>query len=325
VSKLDDFVTEEVLARLDEARSRVAYITGKGTTSRQAAEVSRFYAEIRSIMATALCTHLDERTREYASTILKNAESVSPKIREALEGVIHQRLQAMESALQIASEGQKEQVAAYLTQMVALLRDFAANPEAVSKLPHDLPATAKTSLDVSDGPIDGHASETPVMVLQEQHYEIQDNSTGFTYERIFRPYIDTADMVTIEDPYIRLPYQVENLVRFCALVIRCGRVRQIILISGCQVGDDTDEADDRLEALRRDLNTRGVEFTWKREPTLHDREIRFDNGWTVKIGRGLDIYYKPENWISVEAADFSLRRCKQTKVDIYHLSSIARD
>ena len=42
---------------------------------------------------------------------------------------------------------------------------------------------------------------------------------------------------------------------------------------------------------------------------MHDREVRFSNGWIVKIGRGLDIYQKPESWVSLEASDFSLRRC----------------
>ena len=28
----------------------------------------------------------------------------------------------------------------------------------------------------------------------------------------------------------------------------------------------------------------------KLNPNLHDREIRLDNGWIIKIGRGLDFY-----------------------------------
>jgi ATP-dependent Lon protease len=50
---------------------------------------------------------------------------------------------------------------------------------------------------------------------------------------------------------------------------------------------------------------------------LHDREVRLDNGWTVKIGRGLDFYQKPEGWYAVGAIDLSLRRCLETKVDVF--------
>ena len=50
---------------------------------------------------------------------------------------------------------------------------------------------------------------------------------------------------------------------------------------------------------------------------LHDREIRIDNGWVVKIGRGLDFYQKPGGWFEVGSHDLSLRKCLETKVDIY--------
>ena len=51
--------------------------------------------------------------------------------------------------------------------------------------------------------------------------------------------------------------------------------------------------------------------------SLHDREIRLDNGWVIKIGRGLDFYQPPKSWFDVGANDLSLRPCLETKVDIY--------
>ena len=47
------------------------------------------------------------------------------------------------------------------------------------------------------------------------------------------------------------------------------------------------------------------------------REIRIDNGWTVKIGRGLDFFQKPESWFGVGVNDLSLRKCLETSVDIF--------
>ena len=55
----------------------------------------------------------------------------------------------------------------------------------------------------------------------------------------------------------------------------------------------------------------------KLNENLHDREIRLDNGWVIKIGRGLDFYQKPEGWFSIGSSDFSLRKCLETKVDIF--------
>ena len=50
---------------------------------------------------------------------------------------------------------------------------------------------------------------------------------------------------------------------------------------------------------------------------LHDREIKIDNGWTIKIGRGLDIYQKPDSWFSIGVYDQALKKCRETNVDIY--------
>lgn len=51
--------------------------------------------------------------------------------------------------------------------------------------------------------------------------------------------------------------------------------------------------------------------------TLHDRDIRLDNGWVIKIGRGLDFYQKPASWHEIGVHDLALRRCLETKVDVF--------
>jgi ATP-dependent Lon protease len=50
---------------------------------------------------------------------------------------------------------------------------------------------------------------------------------------------------------------------------------------------------------------------------LHDREIRIDNGWIVKIGRGLDFFQKPDSWFGVGVNELSLRKCLETSIDIF--------
>jgi ATP-dependent Lon protease len=127
-----------------------------------------------------------------------------------------------------------------------------------------------------------------------------------------------AASITVEDPYIRYRYQVDNFSRFCALAISLGAAKSITLKSGAAFGEDLDEAESRLETLRRELaKNHGVTFQWSRSEKTHDREVVFSNGWTVKVGRGLDIYYPPESWASVGASNFNLRKCRQTKVDVF--------
>ena len=152
---------------------------------------------------------------------------------------------------------------------------------------------------------------------QEDHYTILYGDTGHSYESIFGKYLKGCTAILIEDPYIRLMHQIQNLVRFCELAVKMGSVEKIKLVTGFD--NDAQKADiqEKFEMLQESLRTSGIEFTWTFSPVIHDRAINLDNGWIIKIGRGLDIYQRPENWYSIGASDFDLRPCLETMVDIY--------
>jgi len=153
--------------------------------------------------------------------------------------------------------------------------------------------------------------------LKEQHFTILYGDTGYSYESIIGPYMQGAKSIVIEDPYIRLQHQIQNFVRFCETVLKAGTVKKISLITGYD--DKTQLADiaEKLDELKQSLLELDVELEVKLNPNIHDREIRLDNGWIVKIGRGLDFYQKPGGWFEVGANDLSLRKCLETKVDIF--------
>jgi len=152
---------------------------------------------------------------------------------------------------------------------------------------------------------------------KEQHFTILYGDTGYSYESILGPYLQGAKSVVIEDPYIRLQHQIQNFVRFCETVLKAGTVKKISLITGYD--DKTQLADiaEKLDELKQSLLELDVELEVKLNPNIHDREIRLDNGWIIKIGRGLDFYQKPGGWFEVGANDLSLRKCLETKVDIF--------
>lgn len=153
--------------------------------------------------------------------------------------------------------------------------------------------------------------------LREQHFTILYDDTGYSYESIIGPYLQGAKSVVIEDPYIRLQHQIQNFVRFCETVLKAGTVKRINLITGYD--DKTQLADiaEKLDELKQSLLELDVELEVKLNPNMHDREIRIDNGWVIKIGRGLDFFQKPGGWFEVGANDLSLRKCLETKVDIF--------
>jgi len=157
--------------------------------------------------------------------------------------------------------------------------------------------------------------------LKEQHYTIFYNATGYGYESIIGPYLVGAKEITVEDPYIRITHQIQNFIRFCETVIKLSTVRKIDLITGYDERTDVAEMKDHLEEVKQSLLEFDVMLDIKLKPNLHDREIRIDNGWILKIGRGLDFYQKPNTWFELGVNDLSLRKCLETKVDIYKIES----
>jgi ATP-dependent Lon protease len=161
------------------------------------------------------------------------------------------------------------------------------------------------------------ASGPSPVKLKEQHFTIHYGDTGYSYESIIGPYLQGAKSVVVEDPYIRLQHQIQNFVRFCEAVLKAGTVKKISLITGYD--DKTQLADitEKLNELKQSLLELDVELEVKLNPNMHDREIRIDNDWVIKIGRGLDFFQKPGGWFEVGANDLSLRKCLETKVDIF--------
>ena len=161
-------------------------------------------------------------------------------------------------------------------------------------------------------------STAPTLVeLKEQHFSILYGDTGYSYESILGLYLQGAKAVVIEDPYIRLQHQIQNFVRFCETVLKAGTVKKIRLITGYDDKTQLAEIAEKLDELKQSLLELDVELEVKLNPNIHDREIRFDNGWIIKIGRGLDFYQRPGGWFEAGANDLSLRKCLETKVDIF--------
>jgi ATP-dependent Lon protease len=152
---------------------------------------------------------------------------------------------------------------------------------------------------------------------QERHFTILYGDTGHTYESIIGPYLKGAAEITIEDPYIRLTHQVLNFLRFCEVVVKLSAVRKIKLITGSDDETQFAEVKEKLDELKQSLLELDVVLDITLNPALHDREIRLDNGWVIKIGRGLDFYQKPGGWFEVGVNDLALRKCLETKVDIF--------
>lgn len=161
------------------------------------------------------------------------------------------------------------------------------------------------------------SSPSPEGELQEKHFTIRYGETGHSYESIVGPYLKGASELLIEDPYVRLTHQVQNFVRLCEAVVKLSAVKKIRLVTSYDNKEQLSEVQQKFEELTQSLLEMDVVLEVKLNPNLHDREIRMDNGWVVKIGRGLDLFQKPANWFEIGVSDLSLRKCLETKVDIF--------
>jgi ATP-dependent Lon protease len=123
--------------------------------------------------------------------------------------------------------------------------------------------------------------------------------------------------VVVEDLFIRAPRQIQNFVRFCEAVVKHSAVRKNHLIAGFDDSTPLADVEEKLNDLKQSLLEMDVVLGVDVNPNMHDREIRIDIGWVVKIGRGLHLYEKPDSWYSIGATDLALRKCLDTKVDIF--------
>ncbi len=172
--------------------------------------------------------------------------------------------------------------------------------------------------------VDGHevGLEPGPSEPREQHFTILYGDTGHSYESIMAPYLRGAKEITIEDPYIRLPHQIQNFVRFCETSLKSGSIKTINLITGYDDNTQLADISEKLDDLKQSLLEADIVLDVKLNSKMHDREIRLDNGWVIKIGRGLDFYQRPGSWFEVGANDLSLRKCLETKVDIFRTEPV---
>ncbi|VDM38819.1 unnamed protein product [Toxocara canis] len=152
-----------------------------------------------------------------------------------------------------------------------------------------------------------------VISLEQRH--IKDGTIGHGYDKIFAKCMDDClTEVIVEDAYIIAHHQILNFVRFCEYcVLNARNLRRISLRT--QREGNNEEA---VGELGRSLSMRHITLTVVFDSSIHDREIRFNNGWIVKIGRGLNYFRNPGKY-GLGAGDLNLRQCYETNVDIFRM------
>lgn len=149
-----------------------------------------------------------------------------------------------------------------------------------------------------------------IHMLQEKSMTFRMGQTGVSYEKLFAPYMAGANSITVEDPYIRTSWQIKNFMEFALMLINTRPVDDLKLnLITNEEEEKIPELIDKFDDIKDDLASYGIEFEYKFRD-FHDRCIKTDTGWTIMLGRGLDIFEK-YNTYSIASSRQDMRKCKE--------------
>ena len=160
---------------------------------------------------------------------------------------------------------------------------------------------------------EGGSKHARIQQLSEKCMNIRMGQTGVSYEKLFAPYLCDASEITVEDPYIRAPWQIKNLMELVTMLIDTRPVDDLkIHLLTNEEEDRIPDLIDKLDDIKDDLASCGIEFDYKFRD-FHDRCIKTDTGWTINLGRGLDMFEKYSSF-SVAAYRQDMRKCKECTI-----------
>ncbi len=158
---------------------------------------------------------------------------------------------------------------------------------------------------------------------KENHLTFFENQKGVSFDLIFSEYLRGASKVTITDPYIRLFYQVRNLMEFIETIVKNKLEGDEVEVHLVTTKDEYKSEDQivNLEHIKDSSISVGVKFTWEFDQTntIHARHIVTDNGWKISLDRGLDIF---QHYEMGDAFSFSNRLQKYRSCKAFEVTYI---
>jgi ATP-dependent Lon protease len=152
--------------------------------------------------------------------------------------------------------------------------------------------------DNEDEVIETPASKAAAAAAETGHVVIPENSRGWSYKRLFASHLKGASEITIRDPYVRMFFQVRNLMEFLQMVheiVEEGDEVRVHLVTQSDPQSCVKQ-EENLNQLVDSFTGSKVAFSWEfdHSTNFHARNIVTDTGWKMTIDRGLDLFQKYE-------------------------------
>lgn len=148
----------------------------------------------------------------------------------------------------------------------------------------------------------------------EKTIRIGEDETGYSYQNLFEPYLLESNTIRIEDPYIRLEFQIRNLLDLIGIIDTTTGPSKFHLTTTVEDEYQKRNNSKKFDEIADSLTDHGIEFTYEFSETLHRRCIELDNGWRIIIDRGLDFYQKPDSKYELSKVDQTKRKCRETEI-----------
>lgn len=179
-----------------------------------------------------------------------------------------------------------------------------------------MPAPSAPSTSMTTGKeetIDAHE-------LKEQHLSFQENQKGISYDSLFSDYFKGATKITITDPYIRIFFQIRNLMELMETIINNKTIEDEVVVHLVTIVNDRDPEQqiEYFTEIQNNVQVAGISFTWEFDSTgtIHARSIVTDTGWKISLDRGLDIFqsYAMNDAFGLSNKMQKFRSCKAFEV-----------
>lgn len=175
--------------------------------------------------------------------------------------------------------------------------------------------TTPTLPDTTAGKAETQPTRPRIVRLANKSIDLRLNQKGVSYASLFGDYLRTATDIKVTDPFIRYPFQIDNLVDFLQTCRECcDNPEELKIHLSTSNPDDEKVAEliDTFDDLADEVAPLGIEFTYDFN-AKHDRMIDLNNGWRITLGRGLDIFEKYERF-SLARNRQEDRRCKECTI-----------
>ena len=163
-------------------------------------------------------------------------------------------------------------------------------------------------------------SKLAIDELTEQHLSFQENQRDVSFDALFGRYLKDAKEITLTDAYIRLFYQVRNLMELLETVAKYKGKEDEVKFHLITKEDEYKGMQQRenLEKISETAASVGIQFTWEFDSTgtIHARHIVTDQGWKILLDRGIDIFqqYDMNDAFSFSNRLQQFRQCKAFEV-----------